>query len=85
MSKASDGHMYWCVDCKTLGCLERQALRYIGPESAFNANGGASVSFPAPFTTRCGSCGTVHSYSLREDVRPRRLSFPPPLGFVDKF
>ena len=79
-------HWYWCVDCKTPGCPERQPLKYIGNDIDWpEGPGGVVISFPVPFETRCGTCRSVHNYTLREDVRPRKLAGPPPPGFWNQF
>lgn len=79
-------HWYWCIKCKTPGCPELQALRYLGPEQDVPEDAdGAILEFPAePVPVRCPTCRTVHLYEM-EDVVPRKLPLAPSPGFETIF
>lgn len=75
-------HWYWCVDCKTSGCLQRHPLAYIGSDPDWTSGPvGASLARRPPFEISCPYCAEVHRYSIEADVRPQKLAQPPPPGF----
>ena len=70
----------------TSECPERQVLTYIGNDIDWpDGPDDITITFPSPFATRCLQCDTIHNYFLHEDVRPHKLTSPPPPGFENKF
>ena len=58
-------HYYLYADCKTLGCEARLWLAHFeAPDVKF-----FTVDYPDewfPVSVRCGSCGQVHPYYMKE-------------------
>lgn len=74
-------HWYLCVDCKTPGCNQRQAVKYVGPADELpDGCDGLDVIVPFGFQAQCEACQEVHGYRLR-DVIPRLLPNAPTPAF----
>ena len=73
-------HIYWCADCKTPGCKPRQVFKRVdfAPDSSEDPT--IRLNFPATFTMRCKTCGTIHSYTMA-DIQDFQSGESLPLGF----
>ena len=70
-------HWYWFVGCKTPGCPALQPIRYIGNDIEWpDGPRGVAASLPSPFSARCGTCGSVHNYELK-DLRTLKVPTAP--------
>jgi len=73
-------HIYWCADCKTPGCKQRQVFKYVEFAADPSDDPTMQLDFPAKFEMRCKTCGTIHSYTLG-DVEDFQSEESLPLGF----
>ena len=73
-------HIYWCADCKTQGCKQRQAFKEVEFTSEPSDDPTIRLNFPARFTMRCKTCGAIHGYTMA-DVEDFQSEESLPLGF----
>jgi hypothetical protein len=73
-------NIYWCADCKTPGCKQRQVFKQVEFTSDPSDDPTIRLDFPARFTLRCKTCGTIHSYTMA-DVEDFQSEESLPLGF----
>jgi len=73
-------HLYWCADCKTPGCKQRQLFQDVEFTSDAGDDPTIQANIPFKFEMRCKTCGTIHSYAMR-DVEDSQSEESLPLGF----
>ena len=72
-------HLYVVVTCKTKGCKNICALKYLGPDI-----GAIEIGEMAPTGVQCecGQCHREYRYELAE-FRVEQFPLPPPAGWVN--
>ncbi len=73
-------HIYWCTDCKTPGCRQRQVFKRVEFTADPSDDPTIQLDFPANFELRCKACGAAHSYTIG-DVEDFQSNEILPLGF----
>lgn len=73
-------HLYWCANCKTPGCKQRQIFKDVEFDPEAGDDPTIQMDFLAKFEMRCKTCGTVHSYTMR-DIEDFQSDESLPLGF----
>ena len=76
-------HLYWCADCKTAGCKQRQVFKDVEFTPDASDDPTIQLNFPATFEMRCKTCGAIHSYTMA-DVDDFQSEESLPLGFESK-
>ena len=73
-------HLYWCADCKTPGCKQRQPFKDVPFDDSSSDEPTIHFDFPASFHLRCRTCGATHAYTPQEidDFKSPELL---PMGF----
>ena len=76
-------HIYWCADCKTPGCKQRQAFKRVEFTADPSDDPTIQLDFPPKFEMRCKTCGSIHSYTMA-DVEDFQSEESLPLGFESR-